>query len=399
VRSRALALAGLGIGVPLALALATSTAAVAAGGRGAPVSAAKQKLDILQSVAATSRGNAWAVGYHWNFTRNVYQPLIEHWNGSTWRLTASPVIGGKHTQVFLRGVCALSASSAWAVGYATTGNAPTQTVIEHWNGAAWKRVPSPSVKGVSSFLVSVAATSKTSAWAVGNYGATAEKTLIEHWNGRAWRRVPSPNVSGASTASFLNSVTATSPSATWAVGYSGVPGPADQTLAERWAGGKWAIVASPSVGSTSTFQGASATSATNVWAVGVGMSGPTEVTLTERWNGSAWQVFASPNPSSASASFLASVAAVSPKRALAVGDFFTGGVGQNLAESWNGAMWTITPTPDIGGSAVINNLNGVAATSATSAWAVGVHHSGSLILTLIERWNGHAWKRVPSPSP
>ena len=38
----------------------------------------------------------------------------------------------------------------------------------------------------------------------------------------------------------------------------------------------------------------------------------------------------------------------------------------------------------------------MAATSASSAWAVGSAGSGK---TLILRWNGTAWKQVPSPSP
>jgi len=40
-------------------------------------------------------------------------------------------------------------------------------------------------------------------------------------------------------------------------------------------------------------------------------------------------------------------------------------------------------------------LNGVAATSARNAWAVG---STNTLEPLILRWNGTAWKQVPSPS-
>jgi hypothetical protein len=44
-----------------------------------------------------------------------------------------------------------------------------------------------------------------------------------------------------------------------------------------------------------------------------------------------------------------------------------------------------------------STLHGVAATSPASAWAVG--SSGTSGRALIERWNGTAWKTVPSPSP
>jgi hypothetical protein len=45
----------------------------------------------------------------------------------------------------------------------------------------------------------------------------------------------------------------------------------------------------------------------------------------------------------------------------------------------------------------INQLNAVAATSATDAWAVGNYSSGSASGTLILHWNGSAWTQVPSP--
>ncbi len=41
-------------------------------------------------------------------------------------------------------------------------------------------------------------------------------------------------------------------------------------------------------------------------------------------------------------------------------------------------------------------FEGVAAASARSAWAVGIVGGEK---TLIVRWNGTGWKRVPSPSP
>jgi len=45
-------------------------------------------------------------------------------------------------------------------------------------------VPSPSPPG-GAVLSGVAAVSASSAWAVGNVGAG--KTLIERWNGTAWK--------------------------------------------------------------------------------------------------------------------------------------------------------------------------------------------------------------------
>jgi hypothetical protein len=41
-------------------------------------------------------------------------------------------------------------------------------------------------------------------------------------------------------------------------------------------------------------------------------------------------------------------------------------------------------------------LDGVAATSAASAWAVGDDGAGD---TLIVHWNGHAWQKAAAPTP
>ena len=138
-----------------------------------------------------------------------------------------------------------SASDAWAVG--GTGSYPrVKTLIVHWNGTAWRRVPSPSPAGSS--LTGVAATSgsrrlggrlheqrqpdralerhrldsgaqperrsirrgrhlRQEPWAVGG-------NLILHWDGTAWKQLPIPEPKG----SDLSAVAASSPDNAWAVG-------------------------------------------------------------------------------------------------------------------------------------------------------------------------------------
>jgi hypothetical protein len=82
---------------------------------------------------------------------------------------------------------------------------------------------------------------------------------------------------------------------------------------------------------------------------------------------------------------LRGVAATSATNAWAVG--FTGS--KTLLVHWNGRTWAQVPSP--GGA-----LYGVAATSASNAWAAG---STANSKGLIERWNGRVWTQVPSPTP
>ena len=164
-------------------------------------------------MTATSARDAWAVGD--TFAPNTGSSLILHWNGATWKRVASPNPAGQVTEVILDGVAATSDKDAWAVGEFSMSNGEGRTIALHWNGRAWKTVPSPN-PSFETELSSVAAISAKNAWAVGRYRVgSADQTLIVRWNGRAWKRVASPTASGIS---LLTGVAASSASNVWAVG-------------------------------------------------------------------------------------------------------------------------------------------------------------------------------------
>ena len=107
---------------------------------------------------------------------------------------------------FLLGVSATSASNAWAVGF--IGGSPQQTLIQHWNGTAWKQAATPDPGPVGNILGGVSAVSASDAWAVGGAylaDGTTQK-LVLHWNGRAWKQVTVPGPPGG-----LDAVIATPP--------------------------------------------------------------------------------------------------------------------------------------------------------------------------------------------
>jgi hypothetical protein len=88
---------------------------------------------------------------------------------------------------------------------------------------------------------------------------------------------------------------------------------------------------------------------------------------------------------------LSGVAAVSASTAWAVGETGSGdGPTKTLTLWWNGTAWNRVPSPSLGASA---RLSAVAATSARNAWAVGstseINHGSSK--TLILHWNGTTW--------
>jgi hypothetical protein len=389
------------IGTASALAVAVPAAGSASATAARPSSTAARpggtiaKLpasDILRGVAATSARNAWAVGDYANRRTGQRHALIERWNGTRWKVVPSPAVGTFST---LQGVAA-SRSGAWAVGYFAKSGV-SATLIERWTGKAWKRVSSPTVAGKSSQLNSVAIVSRTGAWAVGTYfNGAASQTLTERWNGRRWTLVPSPSVTGRS--SLLRAVVTAAPGGAWAVGDSELGGNG-LTLAEQWTGTAWQQATSQDFGTSSLFFGAAAFTSANVYAVGADVNGGSGQTLIENWNGSTWTHVPSPNHPSSNDSFLVAAAAVrSAGQAWAVGGYFAGGIGQTLTERLRGGTWTIVASPDVGGATAFNTLFSVTATSAGNAWAVGSYRHGPASLSLVLRWNGHAWKRVPSPN-
>src|SRR6266480_2021658 len=169
----------------------------------------------LRSVTAVSATNVWAVGQY--DTSSGFHTLVEHWNGSQWKVVASP--NPPSREGTLNGVDALTANNIWAVGFTTDMNGFSQTLAEHWNGTTWKLVASPNPDSMINGLSSLSAASANNIWAVG-IQKVASETLIEHWNGTQWQVVASPNRDGSSNILQSDAVVPNT-SKVWAVGYSG----------------------------------------------------------------------------------------------------------------------------------------------------------------------------------
>ena len=226
----------------------------------------------------------------------------------------------------------------------------------------------------------------------------AQPILALAANTGGWKIITSPNASTTSVSNnTLDGVTAISDSDVWAVGnFSSTNGGAiNHTLTEHWNGTAWSIVASPDVGSMgSSLQAVSAASSTDVWAVGTEQtSGDVngDRTLIEHWNGTAWSVVPSPNPS-IEGDNLTGVAAISATNAWAVGFF------ENKAQSallpiilhWDGTSWTLfSNIPNI---QMI--VNAITARSATDIWAVGNDPAESTNIAL--HFNGTKWSITPT---
>jgi len=261
----------------------------------------------LAAVDAVSRRDVWAVGA----TLAPDQPLVLHFDGTAWRAVPTPPIDAPAQ---LTAVDARSATDVWAVGARTTEVGPA-TLIEHWDGHRWSVVPSPTVSDVGgSRLSGVAAVAADDAWAVGSRGDELLRPYVLHWDGHAWQAVTVPLPPTAPELLDLRAVTALSARDVWAVG--------SNHLVEHFDGQHWTVVPAPDAATdpdaTTAFTAVTARSARDAWAVGVVSGAAGLRTVTAHWNGAAWTLVPSPNPSQ-SLNFLTGVAAPPGGPAVAVG--------------------------------------------------------------------------------
>ena len=296
----------------------------------------------------------------------------------------------------LLAVTVLSPCDGWAVGYRSDGSLTAETLVEHWNGTTWKVVPSPSPSGHYNYLAGIAATSAHNVWAVGyTYTGTTSRTLVEHWNGHGWKVQPSPNTGSGGG---LDSVVAFGPRSAWAAGSTTLTTGGTRELIEHWNGDAWKIQSSPKVQTQNGFSGGiDGSSPRDIWVVGhrgLPLSSAS-TTLIEHWNGTAWKVVRSPNPS-AFENDLTSVSVISSSDAWAVGSSDDlAKPSRTLIEHWNGHTWKVVKSPSPGSGE--NLLNGVAMTSKDNGWAVGEVQPGpGVFQTLVEHWNGRSWEVVRS---
>lgn len=233
-----------------------------------------------EAVTATSRTDAWAVGYEGaqSGIPDGY-PLVVHWNGRRWSHVTLPastrelnlftsVVAANARNVWTEGIdyatqtfgvfhfdgarwteVPLPADVAepgemamtrdghlWLTGIAHLGSA----IVVRWTGHGWAHIASPPLTSAPSGIVVL---SDTDIW------VTGPPTEFYHWNGRRWSRA---TTTVSTTGGGLPYLAALRPSDVWAagsLGYNPNPhgGPAPAGLA-HWDGHTWGEVQVPLAG-------------------------------------------------------------------------------------------------------------------------------------------------------
>jgi len=352
----------------------------------------------LNGVAVVSQNDVWAVGGRGSNVAGQIS-LIEHWDGAAWSVVSSPSPSNDIND--LLDVAAVAANDVWAVGTynpSTTGGL-SQTFVLHWNGSTWTRVDSPSPGTFKNELRSVIALAANDVWAVGYSwsGSERARTLVLRWNGTAWAHVPSPNMG---LDSFLSSVSADAQGNLWAVGNYTLDALNSRTLAMRWDGTTWSVVSTPNVPGVQNFlTGVSAAPDGAAWAVGYTCTGNCSVStprqmLALRWGGTNWEIAPVPNLGAPN-SFFNDVLAFSYSDVWAVGSYSTSSQGWPLAAHWDGSSWTNATVGNP--QSIAPQLKSLAPLSSNDIWSVGTYHSGNpTFKTLTEHYTAPCAELTPT---
>jgi hypothetical protein len=200
----------------------------------------------LSAVSCTSASSCTAVGASVDVD-HFSRTLVESWDGSSWKLVASPNNGTSGNA--LTGVACPSASACYAVGTLGAGKdgqgGKPATLAESWDGHVWKLVSTPNRSAYANALARVSCAAVGSCKAVGwsqDKSGGSRRTLVESWNGTAWTAMSSPNpVSGAKADAYLhargaalNGVSCVTPTACTAVGFHVDGNGFDRSLVERY---------------------------------------------------------------------------------------------------------------------------------------------------------------------
>ncbi|MBV9713513.1 MAG: hypothetical protein JO011_21645 [Ktedonobacteraceae bacterium] len=331
-------------------------------------------IGTLNAVSTSSTTDTWAVGLQFKNANTIIDTLAQHWNGHAWTVVSTP---SPHNNVdILSAVADLSPTNAWAVGNGSGSNGFSDALIEHFNGTNWRVVAPPADNGnLEDSLSAISALSANDIWAAGShFDATIGGTdgLFEHWNGTAWSIVPSPSTFTQNGVEFavgaITSLTAISSNDVWAATTVGNNNP---VAFEHWNGTQWSLIFAPGVtNSSANIASLAASSSNDVWAVGTsrasGRRKPT-LTLIEHWDGNAWSIVPSPALSTPSG-FLSGVTALSRTDAWAVGGTFTG---IPVVEHWDGNQWSLVSVPISTGANANNQLSAISSLSSGTVIAVG----------------------------
>jgi hypothetical protein len=153
---------------------------------------------LFKGVSCASSTSCIADGYYED-SEGVTLTLAESWNGTEWKIQTTPNPAGAKDS-YLSGVSCTSSTACEANGWYIDSEDVEVTLAESWNGTEWKVQATPNpVEAEASILDNISCFSSTDCFASGlsKNSAGTYVSLAEHWNGTEWKLQTTPNPAGA----------------------------------------------------------------------------------------------------------------------------------------------------------------------------------------------------------
>lgn len=323
---------------------------------------------------------------------------------SGFTVTPSAKLGG--AQAYFRSVMAPTPTSGWVVGtlYRNTHPDSKWALMEQWNGESWSRIGLPSLPpdADTSNLMSVSSTTPTDAWAVG-YTTTPVKNphsyshhqLVYRRTAAGWQRV---TISTGTDAVFnvVFDVSVASPTNVWALARDYRACTQDLL---HYDGAHWSVVQSNedcgrSTGTDVGYGHVTAVGSSDAWAVGGSCATGTGCGGLATCFGSGCPAGSELSVASQS-SFLTSAGAASDLWVFGEQDTQAGFT--PYAYHWDGATWQSDAPPQVG--EVYRAIHGAVVLPDGDVWTAGTLDTYSDGLrTLILHHSTSGWQLLGSPN-
>jgi hypothetical protein len=238
--------------------------------------------NILYGVAAISNSDVWAVGAAED-AAGIWHTLTEHWNGSDWSVIDAVEAAGSSGNQFYA-VKALASNNVYAVGQQSGAGFPSAALVEHWNGTEWRVVSSPSDALASALPLGVTATASTLTIVGQQETDTAPYTTYVATGAPSKLAIASTPDAGYGE-NDLFGVAIGADGSTWAVGWDidTTTGNHD-TLVLQGMNGSWSLALTPGLAGDSGFAAITAIPGGGLWAVGVTSSAKGNYSTLIEWH-------------------------------------------------------------------------------------------------------------------
>jgi len=224
--------------------LAWDGAKITAAGPQIPV-APKHPNFMVSAASYDSASSGWAVTYPSGGQADVTRVALARWSGGRWALTPSAVSPRPEAvRPSVLDVLSLAPNSAWAVGNLDESGA----LIEHWDGTEWKLVDNPAATTPNTQLMKIHGSSATDLWAVGwQYppGGGPHRLYAQHYDGSKWSEVTMPDIGVPDAAA--TTVVVKGPNDVWVGGIRGTWAYFNdyKGVVMHWDGKKWTVDTGP----------------------------------------------------------------------------------------------------------------------------------------------------------